>query len=183
MVQPQAGQVEEGGKILYIIIFNVYIWFYIGQMEEGGKMCCWQEMFVFVSVQLQYDDNKTGKCWASRFRWLSIYDHNRNEKVQRWHKNRQKTFLSLRQRGSCTWNLVTLQIFDSLRWLWWLNYGLNHFHQVCRLLPLPPPLLHLDAKKGRIEVAKNQNSCFFSVDCQQQKTSNREEDDILLGVE
>ena len=31
-------------------------------MEEGGKMCCWQEMFVFVSVQLQYDDNKTGKC-------------------------------------------------------------------------------------------------------------------------
>ena len=45
-------------------------------MEEGGKMCCWQEMFVFVSAQLQYDDNKTGKCWASRFRWLSIYDHN-----------------------------------------------------------------------------------------------------------
>ena len=26
-------------------------------MEEGGKMCCWQEMFVFVSAQLQYDDN------------------------------------------------------------------------------------------------------------------------------
>ena len=55
-------------------------------MEEGGKMCCWQEMFVFVSVQLQYDDNKTGKCWASRFRWLSIYDHDTNEKVQRWQK-------------------------------------------------------------------------------------------------
>ena len=149
---------------------------------------------------------KVGKCAVGK-KCLFLFRHNYNtmtikqESVERHgfgdyqymitiqmkrykgDKNRQKTFLSLRQRGSCTWNLVTHQIFVNLRWLWCRNYGLNHFHQVCGLLPLPPPLLHLDAKKGRIEVAKNQNSCFFSVDCQQQKTSNTEEDDILLGVE
>ena len=116
-------------------------------MEEGGKMCCWQEMFVFVSVQLQYDDNKTGKCWASRFQWLSIYDDNTKEKVQRWQKQAKnisvaETTRIMHMELGYTSNLRQSEVALMMK-LW---FELNHFHQVCGLLPLPPHLLHL--KKG-----------------------------------
>ena len=64
-----------------------------------------------------------------------------------------------------------------------LMFFFNHFHQVCGLLPPPPPLLPLqDAKEGRIDVAKN-HSCFCSVHCHEptkEHSKQTEEDNILF---
>ena len=160
MVQSQEDQVEEGEFLKFLL----FCW----------KIKCESLFTVKIRKQAEHISNDDGR--RIRHRELSYSSNLSEVMIKLWY--------ILKGVGCC--RLVCHVAGIGVNGISVNVFFFNHFHQVCGLLPPPPPLLPLqDAKEGRIDVAKN-HSCFCSVHCHEptkEHSKQTEEDDILFGVD